>query len=212
MKKNSFFIPLLLVIFFIANTAPAHAISWETDLAKALKDASVTKKPLMVDFYTDWCGWCKKLDADTYSDKIVNDAAEHFTCVKVNADKYREMTAKYGVRGYPTIIFLNYKGDIEDTQVGYLNAASLKTKMDKVLQKNPAVLPDKPAQLSDKPEADRRPRDPFRLGGIMATGAIVNDKIVRAGDVVDGAKVVSIKRNSVKLAYEGKDIVLNLED
>lgn len=207
MKKIIFFILVSAALFLMA--LPAHAISWESDLAKALKSAEGSNKPLMVDFYTDWCGWCKKLDSNTYSDKTINDLSAKFICVKVNADKARDLTVKYGVRGYPTIIFLNSKGDVEQVIVGYADAASLKQIMEKVLAKSPA---NNPAPIAAQPKPADRPKGAFVLGGIMGSDAIVNDKIVKVGATVDGAKVVEIARKKVRLDNQGKEITLCLED
>ncbi len=66
----------------------------------------------MIDVYTDWCGWCKKLDEDTYSAKSVIKLSEQFVPVKVNAETEGEQMAfaqAYGITGFPTILFLDPK-------------------------------------------------------------------------------------------------------
>ncbi len=133
MRRYKAVLLAMCIIFFSASQA-AQAISWEHDLTQALKEASGKGSPVMADFYTEWCGWCKKLDSDTYSDKSVNDLSGKFICVKVDADKSSELAGKYGVRGYPTIIFLNSKGDVVEKVVGYVDAEGLKKTMNKVLQ------------------------------------------------------------------------------
>ena len=47
-------------------------------------------------FYTDWCGWCKKLDEDTYTDKSVLKLSTSFVCIKVDADNNKPLGARFG--------------------------------------------------------------------------------------------------------------------
>ena len=103
-------------------TAAAKEIKWGHDFTKASKEAGKAGKPIMVDFYTDWCGWCKRLDRDTYSDSRVVDESAKFVCVKVNGDKYRNIVRKYRIDGYPTIIFFDKKTKELGRIVGYRNA------------------------------------------------------------------------------------------
>ena len=84
--KNLAIAASLLLMFTFLSGAKAEAISWGSDLDSALNSAESSGEPVMADFYTDWCGWCKKLDEDTYSDSKVNDLAGSFVCVKINAD------------------------------------------------------------------------------------------------------------------------------
>ena len=102
------FTPILLIFLsvFLFQAMGAYAISWSSNLESALKKVKRNKKPVMVDFYTNWCGWCDKLDSDTYSDRKVNRLARDFICVKVNGDRDRDAVKKYNIRGYPTILFL----------------------------------------------------------------------------------------------------------
>ena len=94
-------------------------IQWVYSLSKGLELAKKGKKPLMVDFYADWCGWCKKLDKDTYSNSELIKLSTKFISVKVNTDKDFQDARKYKVRGLPTIIFLKSDGEIINKVIGY---------------------------------------------------------------------------------------------
>ena len=102
-------------------------IAWVKSYDDAIAQARKVKKLVMVDVYTDWCGWCKRLDADTYSNAKVVEQAGQFVSVKVNAEKKggKEVATKFEVRGFPTILFLNpdtKSGDpeVEATIGGYM--------------------------------------------------------------------------------------------
>lgn len=90
-----------------------HDIPWERDFGAAVKKARAAGKPLLVDFWAAWCGYCDKLDATTYRDAKVVKLAGDFIPVKVNAEgsnSERQVALKYGVSSLPTIAFLSPSG------------------------------------------------------------------------------------------------------
>lgn len=89
----------------------------------ALLKAKTENKKVIVDVYTDWCGWCKKMDAEAYSNSEVKKMIEdNFIFVKLNAEgtgsvtyngkQYTEtdLAALFEVSGYPTTVFLEPDG------------------------------------------------------------------------------------------------------
>ncbi len=90
---------------------------------EALDRARSEKKLLLVDVYTDWCGWCKKLDREVFSDARVASAASRLVAVKVNAEKGGEKVAeRFAVSGYPTILFVDGAGNVVKRVEGYVDA------------------------------------------------------------------------------------------
>jgi len=116
-------IVIMGALLFGCQTGPSEArpelIEWLTDLNAAQTIALQQSKPIMIDFYTSWCGWCKKLDEDTYADKKVAEVAKDFVCVKIDGDKNQALTKEYRVQGYPTIAFLKPDGTLIDSIPGY---------------------------------------------------------------------------------------------
>jgi len=71
---------------------PKKKINWISvqELAKIYNNAP---RPLLIDVYTDWCGWCKKMEKDTYSNpKLVEYVNSHFYAVKLNAEDKNTLT------------------------------------------------------------------------------------------------------------------------
>lgn len=111
-----------------AGDAPAWA-AWDAGLAQAQKQ----RRFVLVDVYTDWCGWCKRMDADVYARADVRGyLADKFVSIKLDAESdvslthqgqaltARELARGFGVDGYPTTIFLDADGKHLANVPGYL--------------------------------------------------------------------------------------------
>ena len=78
--------------------------------------------PVVVDFWAPWCGPCKMIAP--ILDEVSKDYADKLQVAKMNVDDNREVPAKFGIRGIPTLmIFKN--GNIEATKVGALSKSQL---------------------------------------------------------------------------------------
>lgn len=96
MKKIFLFIVLFALNFQVGfsqfkknkqNNVDLTKIQW-ISMSEAIKLSSKSKKKIIIDFYTDWCGWCKKMDKATYEDpKIIKYINENFHAVKFNAER-----------------------------------------------------------------------------------------------------------------------------
>jgi thiol:disulfide interchange protein len=119
-----------------ATAAGAAALPWERDLPKALARASEEKKLVMVDFYTDWCRWCQRMDQTTFADSNVQKALQRVVSVKLNAEKDgRAAAARFSVDGYPTFVFLNASGSEVGRIPGYLEPGPFLEELDDILKR-----------------------------------------------------------------------------
>lgn len=104
------------------ETPKSEGITWYK-YDEGLKLALAAKKPVIVDFYTNWCGWCKKMDKETFADKkIVDYMNKSFIAIKVNAESKEtinlpegptdgvKLARSYGVSSYPIYMFLDKDG------------------------------------------------------------------------------------------------------
>ena len=113
-------------------------IAWmQQDYNAALAKADADGKLIMIDVYTDWCAPCKKMEKETFPQKSVVDKAANFVTLRLDAEKGQgpEVQKKFGVTAYPTILFVNGKGELVHSVVGLQNAEQLVAEMDKALDK-----------------------------------------------------------------------------
>ena len=115
-----------------AAAAPPPAVVWRS-WDRGLEEARASGRPILVDVYTDWCGWCRRMKADVYARPEVRAyLAERFVTVSLNAEgadaashegrsyTSRSLAARFGVSGYPTTLFLRADGGHQVYVPGYV--------------------------------------------------------------------------------------------
>src|SRR5579871_5569456 len=125
---------LSVLIAAVALGAQAAGITWTKGYSAAKHDAKTSGKLIMIDFYTDWCVWCKKLDSDTYPAKEVVDQSGKFVPVKLDAEKDAEgvrLAKKFKIDGYPTVLFIDADENLAYKIVGFEPAKDFAASMGK---------------------------------------------------------------------------------
>lgn len=87
-------------------------------------------KPILLDFYADWCGPCKTLLPVV--EKLSNDYADRVEVRKVNVDKNQELAALYQIRSIPALFFIK-DAKIVDRVSGVASEFELRSKLDGLL-------------------------------------------------------------------------------
>ncbi len=107
-----------------------------SDLIKHVSDVSFqadvleSKTPVLVDFWAEWCGPCKMIAP--ILDEVAGAYQGKVQVAKVNVDDNRDVPAKFGIRGIPTLIMFK-DGQIAATKVGALTKAQLTAFIDQQL-------------------------------------------------------------------------------
>jgi thioredoxin-like negative regulator of GroEL len=101
---------LALSLSLLASSPPPPG-PWLSDLAPARAEAKRTGKPILVDLYADWCGWCKELDRDVFASPKFQDYGRHFVLLRLDTEDGGDGTmieGRYGAESLPTILLLRH--------------------------------------------------------------------------------------------------------
>ncbi len=104
---------------------------------EAILESKNQNKPILLDAYTDWCYWCKRLDKTTLSNnKVVSLLNDNFIVLKMNMEQGEgpSVGLKYNVTGYPTMLFFNSNGEVINGIIGYASSAEFITEANKALK------------------------------------------------------------------------------
>jgi thioredoxin-related protein len=134
---------LLIFIPSILLSGQSKAVKWYT-IEEAQKLNEKHPRPVFIDTFTDWCGWCKKLDKDVFSDPVIAEILnKEYYPVKFNAESDKPImfmgkqfvndgtlngahqfayALLKGKLSYPTVVFLNKKLEIITPVPGYRSA------------------------------------------------------------------------------------------
>jgi len=107
------------VIFFLfpSRSMEGKGIKWIPYDLKLLVEASQKSRPVILDFYADWCAPCRALEKEVFSDPEVVALSQHFLTLRIDLTKnhpnQNELQKRYQILGVPTIVFINREGDVE---------------------------------------------------------------------------------------------------
>ncbi len=146
--KSVFFISALLSFFVIScnsgsDTALSETASQDYDFWVTLEEAQDKAydegKYIVLDVYTEWCGFCRRMNQETYGDEGVQENLDrYFYPVRINAESDREVTflgetytmeslaLQFGVGSYPTTIFIAPNGEPIAVQPGFIDAPTFR--------------------------------------------------------------------------------------
>ncbi len=159
-----------------AEKNKSKALVWNS-ITDGLKLASEQKKPLLVDFYTDWCSWCKVMDEKTYAHhEVVKTLQSSFVLAKFNPEKNAdfefqgkkikatEFAKRMGVNGYPTTAFLKPDGTLIDAPAGYIEFSRFNTMLSFIVSKKYETEKMRMEEYMLHQDIERDPNNPrFRL-------------------------------------------------
>ena len=106
------------------DTVEGAGISWQPDVYTAFKTSSQEDKPVLLYLNADWCGYCRKMEAETFTDpEVLKELGDAFLWVKLDGDvdsDGQRFKSKFNVRGYPAIFLLDSEENELDRIAGYL--------------------------------------------------------------------------------------------
>jgi thiol:disulfide interchange protein DsbD len=110
---------------------------WLADADQGFTLAAQENKPLILDFYAEWCAACKELDEKTWSDPQIRQRLSQFITVKLDVTKSNDQTkmyrGKYNIYGMPTVIFFQASGKELARFEGFKSSQEVLNIMDQIL-------------------------------------------------------------------------------
>jgi thioredoxin-related protein len=141
MKKKITFLSLVLFVAAISfafyngtkdDKKGDKEIKWG-NFENGTKTAKSSSKKIIVDVYTDWCSWCKKMDKTTYgNDEVINYISKNFVAVRLNAESKnktsylgqsyteQQLAQGFGITGFPSTIFFDENQNPITVVPGYI--------------------------------------------------------------------------------------------
>jgi len=129
MKSKRIAVATLILLGLLAwtsvSTASSREIKWysyEEGMALGKK----LGKKVFIDFYADWCGYCRMMDGSTFKDaSVIAILNRDFIPVKVHSDEEKEIALKYNIRALPNIAFISEDGKNIGSLPGYITSDRL---------------------------------------------------------------------------------------
>ena len=114
---------VLLVGFSLYRSLPDR-LPWIQSYPQALKQAQEEGKLILAYLYTDWCGYCKKMEAETFTDQaVIDEMSDSYVWLKLNAetdDEGRRLQERFNITGYPGLLLLDGDGQEMERISGFV--------------------------------------------------------------------------------------------
>jgi thioredoxin-like negative regulator of GroEL len=126
--------------YSVLASVAAQEIQWRTNYNVARKEALSKDRPLVLDFGTEQCFWCKKLDATTFRDaRVVETINVNFIPLKIDANADARLAEILGIQAFPTLVLAAPDGRILEILEGYKESGPLHEYLQRILAslKNP---------------------------------------------------------------------------
>ena len=124
MRHSSRLAWILAILSLVgAKAAAQEPFAWETNLERAQQVAAQTNRLVLVHFWAPWCGACKVMDAEVFSQaNVAKQVQANYVPVKINADQYPELAKKFNLSGLPTDVVITPQGQIVNGAKGKCDA------------------------------------------------------------------------------------------
>jgi thiol:disulfide interchange protein len=129
MNRNIIRLVILLAVLnpFWAGYAYSAQIQWHS-FESGMARGKFEKKNVFVNFYADWCAFCKEMDRTTFKDpSVISYLNENFIAVKVNTDREQQTASMFRVQGLPDSWFFSKQGDVIGHRPGFIPPEDLLT-------------------------------------------------------------------------------------
>jgi thiol:disulfide interchange protein DsbD len=138
---------ILLIVsgIWLVNAAirpESPAIDWMVYEAESIDSFQTTNRPVLIEFWADWCAACQEMERKTFRDQRVLDMSRELVMLRVNCttpdNQCSALIKRFGVSGLPTVIFIGPNGqELKGLRaVGYLGPAEMLKKMEAAIPRS----------------------------------------------------------------------------
>ena len=188
MKRQLFAAPALVLCGLAAmvSPGPARAASvWHDSTEKAFAEARKSGKPVLVDLYADWCGWCKTMEREVFTQPRFQTYAERFVLLRVDVEDGAagsELQRRFRAGSLPTLLLLDPKQSLLGKIEGFLETDRLIARLDGELATYDAFLAAYDVALaSSDPLLWRSRARELHARGDGGRSAVLFERLVRDG-------------------------------
>ena len=123
---------VLLVGYSLYQSLPGR-LPWIQSYQQALKQAQQEGKLILAYLYTDWCGYCKKMEAETFTDQaVIDEMSDSYVWLKLNAEtdpEGRQLQERFNITGYPGLLLLDGDGQEMERISGFVPAGAFRQRV-----------------------------------------------------------------------------------
>lgn len=145
-----------LSIFLFLLSLQIFGSESSSSFEESLKISKEKEVPLFIEFYTDWCRYCKILSSRVIPHPTIQETLQNFHTVRINGDKEESLTERYNIRGYPTLIIL----DPDETILVRIDGLP---SIEFLYEKLRYALSQKEAKTSLLKQIEKEPNSPLHL-------------------------------------------------
>jgi len=126
---------IVITVIGIVCSVPAAAqdgtIQWYKDLRQAISAARQSNKPIMIEFWADWCTPCKVMETEVYTDpRVASGLTQKMVSVRIHFDIQKDLVRQYNVEAIPNIVFTDSWGTELARHRGVIEAEDLAAVID----------------------------------------------------------------------------------
>jgi len=140
MLARNTFVALVLTSLIGSITIPAQAATGQAPHRQLLLAAGygASTRPKVISFHADWCPACEQLQPAINKAKSRFADEMDFISVNIDDEKNRDLVRLYKVRGVPAVVFINERGKVVDSFMGY-DTKALKRGLQELVHENKAI-------------------------------------------------------------------------
>lgn len=193
MKRQLFAVTVLLLSASAARLAagtetPNPALfAWHNRAETAFAEARKSGKPVLVDLYAAWCGWCKTMEREVFSQERFQSYAERFVLLRVDVEDGgagSELQSRFRANSLPTLLLLDPKQSLIGSIEGFMETEKLIARLDRELRTYDAFLAAYERTLaSTDPGAWRQGAQELHARGDGGRAATLFEKVIRSGNL-----------------------------